>query len=229
MALRACVVLAPGRRTQVDFVTVAAGSRETALEIAERYASPPALDWAMEDALRSAALEARRLGLETHTLAEAQALCRDLVFPRPPPLALATASDTALPAQPLLWSMGLSGDLPIVLVQVLDDAHAQLLPIIVRAHQWWLRHGLRTDLVILREGASGYQEPIRDLLFTALREANVPVGLGGPVRCSRAPGARGHGPDDPRRSGRIAGPGGDTTATRTHRAAEFPAHRPATA
>ncbi|WP_157672210.1 GH36-type glycosyl hydrolase domain-containing protein [Chelatococcus sp. GW1] len=180
MALRARVVLAPGARAQVDFVTVAAGSLGTALEIVERYASPAALDWAMEDALRSAALEARRLGLDSRTLAEAQALCRDLVFPRRPPLAMAAASQSALPAQPQLWSMGLSGDLPIVLVRVVDDAHAQLLPIMIRAHQWWLRRGLRADLVILREGASGYQEPIRDLLFTALRDANVPEGLGGP-------------------------------------------------
>jgi len=180
MALRARVVLAPGARARVDFVTIAAGSRETALEIAERYASPPALDWVMEDALRSAALEARRLGLDPPALAEAQALCHDLVFPRPPPLALAAASETDLPAQPLLWSMGLSGDLPIILVRVVDDAHAQLLPIIIRAHQWWLRHGLRADLVILCEGASGYQDPIRDRLFAALRDANVPEGLGGP-------------------------------------------------
>ncbi|TVR07365.1 MAG: cellobiose phosphorylase [Salinarimonadaceae bacterium] len=178
MALRAHVVLPPGSRAQVDFVTVAAGSRETALGIAERYASAPAVDWALEDALRSAALEARRLGLDSLALAEAQALCRDLVFPRSPPLILA-AAEADLPAQPQLWRMGLSGDLPIVLVRVVDDAHAQLLPVIVRAHQWWLRHGLRADLVILREGASGYQEPIRDLLFAALRGANVPEGLGG--------------------------------------------------
>ncbi|WP_366553728.1 GH36-type glycosyl hydrolase domain-containing protein [Aquibaculum sediminis] len=180
MALRARVVLAPGARARVDFVTVAAGSYETALGIAERYATAPALDWAMEDALRSAALEARRLGLDSRALAEAQALCRYLVFPRRPPLALLAQSHTTLPAQPELWSMGLSGDLPIVLVRVVDDAHAQLLPIVVRAHQWWLRHGLCADLVVLREGASGYQEPIRDLLFTALRGANVPESLGGP-------------------------------------------------
>ena len=80
MALRARVVLAPGARAQVAFVTVAAGSRETALEIAERYATAPALDWAMEDALRSAALEARRLGLDSRALAESQALCSNLAL-----------------------------------------------------------------------------------------------------------------------------------------------------
>src|SRR5690606_20193270 len=117
--------------------------------------------------------------LDSRTLAEAQALCRDLVFPRPPPIGMRAASETALPAQAHLWSMGLSGDLPIVLVKIVDDAHAPLLPIIVKVHQWWLRHGLRADLVILREGASGYQEPIRDHLLTSLREANGPESLGG--------------------------------------------------
>ena len=179
MALRARVTLAPGARAQVAFVTVAAGSRETALDIAERYANAAALDWAMEDALRSAALEARRLGLDSRALAEAQALCRDLVFPRPPARVLAVASKMDLPAQPHLWSMGLSGDLPIVLVRVADEAHAQLLPAVIRAHQWWLRRGLRSDLVVLREHASGYQEPLRELLFATLRDAGVPEGLGG--------------------------------------------------
>ena len=179
MALRARIRLAPGARAQLAFVTTAAGSRETALEIAERYATVPALDWAMEDALRSAAIEARRLGMDTRALAEAQALCRDLVFPWLPAHLSVAVSQMGLPAQAQLWSMGLSGDLPIVLVRVADDLHAQLLPSVVRAHQWWLRRGLRADIVILREGASGYQEPTRELLFSTLREARVPEGLGG--------------------------------------------------
>ncbi len=178
MALRAHVVLAPGAQARFDFITVAADSRKAALEVAERFATGPALDWATEDARRSTALEARRLALDTDTLAEAQALCRFLLFPRTPPILL-VAADMALPAQPHLWSMGLSGDLPIVLVRVLDEARTTLLPTIIRAHQWWRRRGLRADLVFLQEGVSGYQEPIRELLFAALRDANVPEGLGG--------------------------------------------------
>jgi cyclic beta-1,2-glucan synthetase len=180
MALRARVVLASGARAELAFVTVAAGSRETALEISERYGSAPALEWAMEDALRSAAIEARRLGVETPVLAEAQAQCRALVFPRPPTHPQAVASSGGLPAQPDLWKMGLSGDLPIVLVRVADDAQAQLLPVAIRAHQWWRRRGLGSDLVILREGTSGYQEPTRELIFANMREAGIHEGLGGP-------------------------------------------------
>ena len=110
--------------------------------------------------------------------------------------------------------MGLSGDLPIILVRVADDAHAQLLPAVIRAHQWWLRRGLRSDLVILREGASGYQEPIRDLLVDALHDLGVPEGLGGsggvhllcggPIWSDGAADPRGFGATVTRRRGGLA-------------------------
>lgn len=178
MALRAQVVLMPGTTVRLDFVTVVATSRDQVLRIAERFASVPALDWAAEDALRSAALEAQRLGLDGSALAEAQALCCALVFPGRASIPL-TVSDPVLPTQPHLWSMGLSGDLPIVLVRVVDQSHVPLLPGIVRVHQWWQRCGLRVDLVFLQEGTSSYQEPVRELLFAALREASESAGLGG--------------------------------------------------
>jgi cyclic beta-1,2-glucan synthetase len=175
MALRARVSLAPRARAQVAFITIAAGSRESAIEIAERYATAPGLDWAVEDAARSAALEAHRLGLTPAALADAQAICRDLLYPRP------AANDPGgdLSGQPRLWGLGLSGDLPIFLIRVTDAKQARLLPAAIRAHQWWRRHGLRTDLVILRAGTSGYEEPMRDRLVSAMREAGVAEGLGG--------------------------------------------------
>ena len=175
MALRATVRVAPRGRTQVAFMTIAAGSRESALEIAERYATAAGLDWAFEDAARSVALEAHRLGLTAAALSDAQAICRDLLFPRP----AANNPRAELPGQPRLWGLGLSGDLPIVLVRVTDAEQARLLPAAIRAHQWWRRHGLRTDLVILRAGTSGYEEPIRDRLISALRDAGATEGLGG--------------------------------------------------
>jgi cyclic beta-1,2-glucan synthetase len=175
MALRARISLAPWARAQVAFITIAAGSRESALEIAERYATASALDWAFEDATRSAALEAHRLGLTPAALADAQAICRDLMYPRP----AADDPRAELPGQPRLWGLGLSGDLPIILVRVTDTERARLLPAAIRAHQWWRRRGLRTDLVILRAGTSGYEEPIRDRLVSVLREAGVAEGLGG--------------------------------------------------
>ena len=178
MALQAQVVLAPGAQVRLDFVTAVAESRDKVLKLAERFTSAPALDWAIEDAQRTAALEAQRLGLDARTLAEAQALCGDLIFPRTPPIPLAV-SDTTLPAQTHLWSLRLSGDVPIVLVHITDKTQVPLLATLIRVYRWWQKCGLKVDLVFLQAGISGYQEPIRELLFAALRELKEPEGLGG--------------------------------------------------
>ena len=100
-------------------------------------------------------------------------------------------------------------------------------------NQWWLRRGLRADLVILREGASGYQEPIRDLLFFLLfANCRWPEGLGGPggihllaadrLGTSERRALEAHRPRIARRCGAIAGPGDGAAATGPHLAAPPP-------
>lgn len=179
MALRGQVRLAPGAQVQLDFVTLVANTREKVLELAERFATAPTFDWATEDARRTAALAAQHLGLDTRTLGEGQALCRDLVFPRQPQIHLSAASPNTLSCQSHLWSMGLSGDVPIVLVRIAEKTSLLLGSRLIRLHRWWQRCGLNVDLVFLQESAASYQEPIREQLFAALREANIPEGLGG--------------------------------------------------
>jgi cyclic beta-1,2-glucan synthetase len=69
--------------------------------------------------------------------------------------------------------MGLSGDEPILVLRMDDGRDADLLQILVRAHQLWRRRGIKVDLVVLRTGSSGYVEPIRDQFLSMLREAGA--------------------------------------------------------
>ena len=70
--------------------------------------------------------------------------------------------------QPRLWGMGLSGDLPILLVNLRTSDDIDLLRDLARAHELWRRRGLRFDLVVLRHGASGYEEPVGEKLRALL-------------------------------------------------------------
>jgi cyclic beta-1,2-glucan synthetase len=58
------VELAPYATEHLAFVTLAAGSRASLLEMAARHATLPSLDWVLADAARMAGQEARRLRLE---------------------------------------------------------------------------------------------------------------------------------------------------------------------
>jgi len=175
-ALRARVSLAPGQRATFAYLTIAAGSRQAAIDTAERYATVAALDWAFEDAARSAADEANRVGLTPSDMAGSQRLATDLLRST---ARTAADGETAGPGQPDLWGLGVSGDHPIILVQVADADGADLLPSIVRAQRWLRRNGLRSDLVILGTKASSYEAPIAARLRDALRDAGLAEGIGG--------------------------------------------------
>lgn len=58
--------------------------------------------------------------------------------------------------QSVLWRYAISGDFPIVLLRVGDTDNLHLVRDLLRAHGYWRMRGLRADLVIWNEDASGY-------------------------------------------------------------------------
>jgi cellobiose phosphorylase len=61
-----------------------------------------------------------------------------------------------------LWSYAISGDLPIVLVQIEDSSNLDLVKQMVQAHAYWRLKGLMVDLVIWNEDHGGYRQELQD-------------------------------------------------------------------
>ena len=178
VALQGRIRLAPGARCRIAFTTIAAGSRETALDLARRYGDEAALDWALDEARRETATLAGALSLDHDDVVLAQRLASRLLTGHDDLRPSRHPISGDLPGQPVLWSMGVSGDLPILVLARADDTADPILPRLVRIHRWWHRQGLTVDLVILREGAAGYEEPMRQQVSAAMREAGVIEGFG---------------------------------------------------
>lgn len=176
-AVQVRVMLDPGQRAEFCFVVAAAGSRESVLELTERYDTPAAVDWALEDAAVEAAHEAARLRLQSSELPHFQALASLLLAPH---AALRTSPAQRAAnrlGQSRLWGMGISGDAPILLLRT-SDPYSGLLPVLVRAHELWRRRGFPVDLVVLRAGTSSYTEPLRERLTDVLEEIGAHTTLG---------------------------------------------------
>ncbi|MBI5506490.1 MAG: cellobiose phosphorylase [Deltaproteobacteria bacterium] len=170
MSIEATLELRPHVTERLAFVTLIGGSRESAVELAERYDSAAALDWAMSDAARLCAREAGRLGVEAERLPLFQRLL-SLLLQRHPALrgpVAAIAANTM--SQRDLWRMGVSGDLPILLLRQKDPGRTELLRELLRAHALWDGRGLLIDLVIVQAGASGYQDVVADDLHKMLEQ-----------------------------------------------------------
>ena len=178
MSLQVRLELEPQERRQFAFLTMVSGSRGSVLELAERYAELAALDWALGDAAAEAAREAQRLGLEPERLPEVATLASLLIHPHETLRAAPAEIAANRLGQPRLWGLGISGDLPILLLRASDQKEMGILQLLVRAQQLWRRHGLQVDLVILRIGVTGYEEPVRERVLALLREGGAQELLG---------------------------------------------------
>jgi cyclic beta-1,2-glucan synthetase len=75
-----------------------------------------------------------------------------------------------------LWGYSISGDIPIVLLQIENMANINLVRQLIQAHTYWRQKGLAVDLLILNEDHAGYRQLLQDqisALIVAGINANI--------------------------------------------------------
>src|SRR5439155_20512492 len=63
-----------------------------------------------------------------------------------------------------LWTHGVSGDLPILVVRVVQDGDLSLVRQVLRAQEYWRLQGLSADVVILNEHPASYLDEMHEQL-----------------------------------------------------------------
>src|SRR5438093_9314347 len=69
-----------------------------------------------------------------------------------------------------LWAHGISGDLPIVIVRVVEEGDLSLVRQALRAQEYWRLKGLSADLVILNEHPVSYLDEMHEQLEGVLEK-----------------------------------------------------------
>ena len=172
MSLMANVELKPNRTVTLAFVTSVGRTRGTALELSRRYGSMHTVRWAFRDAEQESGRRLARARLEPELLPAVQQLFSALLFADPslrvPPAVIAAAR----PCKRRLWGRGISGDDPILLVRV-NDPEALLLRETIAAQRYLRACGVRLDLVLVDEQASGYITDGAGTLRSVLAQSDV--------------------------------------------------------
>ncbi len=170
LSLRRRVRIAPGERARLAFATGAAGSREAALALAEKYDDSSAAARTFALASSQTSMRLRHLGissaeaqlherLASHVLGTDGALRAD---------ASVLAANTL--GQPGLWALGVSGDLPILVVRTVKSEDAELTLQVLRAQEYWRLQGLRADVVILNDHVESYLDEMHEQLEALLEQ-----------------------------------------------------------
>jgi len=75
-----------------------------------------------------------------------------------------------------LWSHSVSGDLPIVLVQIFNLENLDLVTQMIKAHGYWQLKGLTVDLVIWNEDHGSYRNELQDQILGMISAVNTLTG-----------------------------------------------------
>jgi cellobiose phosphorylase len=167
-ALRRTVTLPPFGTAIVDFVLGAAESRETALALVEKYQSSRMTDRVFDLAWTHSQVTLHQLDV---TEAEAQVygqLASALIYADPARRANHGVLLNNRRGQNGLWSYGISGDSPIVLLRISDTEKIEIVRQLIQAHSYWRMKGLTVDLVILNEDVSVYRQSLQDQITTLI-------------------------------------------------------------
>ncbi|MGZ3280648.1 MAG: GH36-type glycosyl hydrolase domain-containing protein [Phenylobacterium sp.] len=168
-ALRRSVRIAPGATARIDFWTMAAASREEALGLVDKHHDLGAFERAAGLAWTQVQVQLHHLGIDRSEAGQYQRLAGSMIYAAPmlrPPSAVIAGGSSG---QPSLWGMGISGDLPILLVRISDVQQLGLVKEVLRAVEYWRMKRLAVDLVILNERATSYVQDLQIGLETLVR------------------------------------------------------------
>jgi cyclic beta-1,2-glucan glucanotransferase len=168
VSLRQRIRLAPGGFMRLSFATGMAPSRETALALAQRYHEPSAAARTFALAFAHAQSGLRHLGISSEQALLFERLASRVLYAdgslRASPELLARNTF----GQQGLWPHGISGDLPILLVRVVEEDDLPLVRQVLQAQEYWRLKGLSADVVILNEHPVSYFDEMHAQLVALL-------------------------------------------------------------
>ena len=165
VAIRQRIPLAPAQTVTLDLVTGIGDSRAACLQLAEKYQDRRLADRAFEMAWTHSQVTLRQINV---TEADAQLYGRlgsSIIYANASLRAESGVIAKNRRGQSGLWGYAISGDLPIVLVQLKDPANIELVRQLVQAHAYWRLKGLAVDLVIWNEERGGYRQLLHDQIM----------------------------------------------------------------
>jgi cyclic beta-1,2-glucan synthetase len=165
VAIQYQIILLPEGTVTIDMVTGISASREEALTLVEKHQDKQIADRVFELAWTHSQVELRQINASETDARLFGRLASSIIY-----------ANSILRAEPGiliknrrgqsgLWGYSISGDLPVVLLQIEDPANINMVRQLVQAHSYWRLKGLAVDLVIWNEDHAGYRQLLQDQIF----------------------------------------------------------------
>ncbi len=172
-ALRYRVKVPAGGTVRLAFWTCVAGSREQVLELADKHRDTNAHTRAATLAWTQAQVQLRHLGIDASQANLFQQFAGRILFADAAARSAGDAIRRGAAGPQALWSQGISGDLPIVLMRVEENDDLPVARQLLQAHEYWGIKRLSVDLVFLNDRGASYIQDLHTALESMVRTAQA--------------------------------------------------------
>ena len=168
-ALRRCLRIPSGATVRIDFWTMVAASRKEVLDLVDKHHDAGAFERAAALAWTQAQVQLHHLGIDRGAARLYQRLAGHVLYASPMLRPPSETIELGSGAQPGLWGLGISGDLPIILVRISEIDQLGLVREALQAVEYWRMKLLPVDLIILNEREISYVQDLQVALETLVR------------------------------------------------------------
>lgn len=181
VAIRCRILLPPGESLTIKMVTGIGASREAAMSLVEKYQDRYLADRAFDLAWTHGQVLLRQINATEADAHLYGRLAGAVLYANGSLRADPNILKKNNRGQSGLWGYSISGDLPIVLLQIEDPANIDLVRQLVQAHAYWRLKGVAVDLVIWNEDHAGYRQLLHNQIIDLIAgiEANITERPGG--------------------------------------------------
>ncbi|MEA3106582.1 MAG: cyclic beta,2-glucan synthetase [Gammaproteobacteria bacterium] len=169
LALRRRVRVPPGETVHVAFWTILAQTRAQALSLADKHRDTAAFDRAKTLAWTQAQVQLRYLGVDFEEAQQFQRIANRVLYADASLRASREILGKNRSGPSALWTFGVSGDIPIVLIRIDDENDLEIVKQLLRAHEYWRLKRLAVDLVILNDRPPSYASDLQQAIDSAIR------------------------------------------------------------
>jgi cellobiose phosphorylase len=165
VAIRCRITLDAGQSATIDFVSGVSDSRDGCLQLINKYRDRHLADRVFDLAWTHSQVLLRQLNASLSDARLYEQMAASIIYANASLRAEASVLVDNRRNQSGLWGQSISGDLPIVLLQITDSSNIELVRQLVQAHAYWRLKGLAVDLVIWNEDHAGYRQHLQDLIM----------------------------------------------------------------
>jgi len=165
VAIRYRITLEPEQSATINIVTGIGETRDAALHLVEKYQDRHLPDRVFELAWTHGQVILRQINATEADARLYSRLASSVIYANAALRADAAVLLQNRRGQSGLWGYSISGDLPIVLLQIGDPVSIDLVRQLARAHAYWRLKGLSADLVIWNEDHTGYRQQLNDQIM----------------------------------------------------------------